>query len=223
MTTTSTPSELHYLTTDETRALLAVAAIKSIRDHAIWTTAYWHGMRASEVGLLTLDHVRLDASRIFITRLKGSNSGEYPMSPEEVSAMRAWLKVRGSDPGPLFASQRGAGISRQRLHNLMKGYCDRAGIRSPKDHFHVLRHSIAVHMADRGMDVAVIQDWLGHKSITSTMVYMKITNKSRVRTAEAMFAPEKISPISPATSDPRPRINWAGNTPAATRKRKVSG
>jgi type 1 fimbriae regulatory protein FimB len=195
--------ELHYLTKPEVHRLLDATNKRSVRDRAIWTTAYWHGMRASEVGLLTVADVRLDAARIFIRRLKGSNSGEYQMSPGEVTAMRAWLKIRTSIPGPLFISSRLGGISRQRLHNLMRVYCEMANIPHPKNHFHVLRHSIAVHMADQGLDVAVIQDWLGHRSITSTMVYMKITNVSRARTAEAMFGE------SPAPAPPAAKINWS--------------
>lgn len=210
----TTNQDLHYLTKPEVHRLLDATDKRSVRDRAIWTTAYWHGLRASEVGLLTVADVRLDAARIFIRRLKGSNSGEYPMSATEVTALRAWLKIRHSTPGPLFCSTRGDGISRQRLHNLMRVYCEMAGIAHPKNHFHVLRHSIAVHMADMGKDVAVIQDWLGHRSITSTMVYMKITNISRIRTAKDIFSedPEPAPAPAPApvtAPDSRPVVNWS--------------
>jgi type 1 fimbriae regulatory protein FimB len=207
--TASTNQDLHYLTKDETRRLLAKTYVRSVRDHAIWTTAYWHGMRVSEVGLLTPADVRLDAARIYIRRLKGSNSGEYPMSPDEVTAMRAWLKIRKHTPGPLFVSSRGDAISRQRLHNLMRVYCELADIAHPKNHFHVLRHSIAVHMADMGKDVSVIQDWLGHRSITSTMIYMKITNISRIRTARDIFGEDETVGTVETVPTPRPKINWS--------------
>jgi len=175
-----------YLTKPQTRALLA--SLDTVRNRAIWTVAYWRGLRASEVGLLSLSDWRPESSRLFVHRLKGSNSGEYKVSPEEDRALRAWVKVRGEAPGPLFPSSRGIPISRQRLHNLMVGFCAKAKIPHPVNHFHVLRHSIAVHLAEAGTDVSLIQDWLGHRSITNTMVYVQITNHNRDRNAEAMYA-----------------------------------
>ncbi len=205
-------TNLSYLTQIEVDKLLAVVGSHSIRDTAIWTTAYWRGLRASEVGMLLWEDWRQDSNRLFVRRLKGSNSGEYMLSPAEITALRAWSKVRGSTPGPLFPSQRGSGrLSRQRLHNLMKYYCGQCGIVPPKDHFHVLRHSIAVHMADKGMDVAVIQDWLGHRDITSTMVYVRITNVSRARAAQMMY--EQPKPTTAADAKPakaaKVRVKWA--------------
>jgi integrase/recombinase XerD len=182
------PTRITYLTKPQTRALLST--IPTVRDRAIWTVAYWRGLRASEVGLLTLADWRPESSRLFVHRLKGSSSGEYKVSPDESSALRAWVKVRGLHPGPLFPSSRNTPISRQRLHNLMRHYCARASppIPHPVNHFHVLRHSIAVHLADAGTDVALIQDWLGHRSISNTMIYVQISNRRRDRNAEAMYA-----------------------------------
>jgi site-specific recombinase XerD len=91
----------------------------------------------------------------------------------------------------------------------MRVYCELASIPRPKDHFHVLRHSIAVHMADAGTGVADIQDWLGHKAISSTMVYMKITNVSRARTAKAIFGGEPEPPVN----TPTPKVPWSKDTP----------
>ena len=117
----------------------------------------------------------------------GSNSGEYKISPAEATALRSWLKVRGASPGPMFPSTYGLPISRQRLHNLMREFCALAGIGPPVNHCHVLRHSIAVHLAEKGVDVAVIQDWLGHRDISSTMVYVRITNVARDRASDFMY------------------------------------
>jgi len=65
------------------------------------------------------------------------------------------------------------------LDVLMKRYCTLAGIARDKAHFHALRHSCATQLMDRGEDIAIVQDHLGHASIANTQIYAKITNKRR--------------------------------------------
>ena len=188
-----TQHKISYLTEEQIAKLLDV--VTGTRDTAIWTVAYWRGLRASEVGMLQIEDWKPESGRLYVRRLKGSNSGEYKLSPAEIKALRAWVGVRGvTTPGPLFPSDLGRPISRQRLHNLMKEFCRLAGIKPPVDHFHVLRHSIAVHLANEGVDVAVIQDWLGHRDISSTMVYVRITNSNRDRAADLMYAARAPEP-----------------------------
>lgn len=203
-----TPTKITYLTSEQTTALLA--ATDTVRNRAIFTVAYWRGLRASEVGLLQMSDWHDANARLYVHRVKNSNSGEYLVSPQEIAAIRAWVKVRGTDPGPLFPSRTiGHAVSRQRLHLLMRDHCQRAGIAAPLNHFHVLRHSIAVHLAEAGTDAALIQDWLGHKSIMSTMVYLKITNKLRDRAAEAMYGNGNGKVVDDKGS--RVGVNWSAN------------
>lgn len=212
-------TELHYLTQDELARLLSKTIKDTARNHAIFTVAYWHGLRASEVGRIRSTDWHPDTNRLYVRRLKGSNSGEYIVGSETATALKSWMKVRGTDPGPLFVSMRGgAPISRQRLHNLMVGYCAQAGIAHPKNHFHVLRHSVAVHMADKGIDVAKIQDWLGHKSLTSTMVYVVITNKARHDTAGLLYGGRGITVTEEATDQGKVKVNWKKDKQGAVRK-----
>src|SRR6266852_81759 len=81
--------------------------------------------------------------RIFIHRLKGSNSGHHHLMREEARALRAWLKVRGSFPGPIFLSKQKRPIDRTTLHLLMKKYGTLAGSPAKLRHFHVLKHASA--------------------------------------------------------------------------------
>src|SRR5579863_8144086 len=89
-----------YLTEEELKAFLG--AIKSARDRAIFTVMYWRGLRRSEVGTLMISAWRQQAGRIYVKRKKGSESGEYPLSPAEQRALKAWIRERGQSPGPLF-------------------------------------------------------------------------------------------------------------------------
>lgn len=157
------------------------------RDRAIFRVAYHAGLRASEIGLLELRDYNQRTERIMIHRLKGSDSGEHGCSREESRALHAWLKVRGSLPGPLFASNRRQGISRFMLDKLIKKYGFLSGLPAKLRHFHVFKHSCAVHLLDKGLGIEDVQDWLGHVNIQSTAIYAKITNPRRQRVAEQLM------------------------------------
>src|SRR5437879_1424854 len=89
---------------------------------------------------------------------------------EEARALRAWLKVRGSFPGPIFLSKQKRPIDRTTLHLLMKKYGAAAGIPAKLRHFHVLKHCCATHLLSKGFGVERVQDWIGHANIQSTLV-----------------------------------------------------
>ena len=111
---------------------------------------------------------------------------------EEARALRAWLKVRGSFPGPIFLSKQKRPIDRTTLHLLMKKYGAAAGIPETLRHFHVFKapagapspcnHDVdccATHLLSKGFGVERVQDWIGHANIQSTMEYAKVTNARR--------------------------------------------
>ena len=181
---------IKYLTQDELKRLLGV--IESKRDLAIFRVAYYHGLRASEIGMLKLDDANLARGRIRIDRAKHSQGGEYPMHPSEVKAIKAWLKERKDGIPWLFPSQRGLPISRFTLDKLMKQYGAKAGIPADKRHFHVLKHSIATHMLDAGTDIRSVQDWIGHKNIQNTVVYAQISNRARDDLSKKLIASPMI-------------------------------
>jgi type 1 fimbriae regulatory protein FimB len=180
------PAEtIKYLTKDELGRLLKV--IRDPRDRAIWVIAYFRGLRASEVGKLEMSHWKPDKQKLLVRRLKGSKSSEYLLSPQEIKALKAWLKVRGAKPGPIFPSRRGRGISRQMLDVLMRKYGAEANIPADKRHFHVLKHSIATHLVERGVEILQIQGWLGHRSINSTLEYAHLHDSARDELAERLY------------------------------------
>jgi integrase len=176
------------LTIPETARFFKV--IKAPRDRGIFSLAYYHGLRASELGLLKLSDYRqgssLNLDRIRLVRLKGSISGECAVVPAAAQAVRAWLRKRGHQEGPLFPSRQRGPISRFQIFRLMRRYCEAADIPKEKQHPHCLRHSTAVHLlADRREGVCDVQRHLGHADIRSTMVYLQgLTdefNEQRIR------------------------------------------
>src|SRR5438552_378194 len=142
---------MSFLSEEEIERLFGVIA--SIRDRAIFRLAYHAGLRASEIGMLQLRDYDAKAAKIFVHRLKGSNSGHHHLMREEARALRAWLKVRGSYPGPILLSKQKRPIDRTTLHLLMKKYGAAAGIPEKLRHFHVLKHCCATHLLSKGFGV----------------------------------------------------------------------
>jgi integrase len=173
-----------YLQEEELERFFRV--IRSPRDRALFRLAYHAGLRASEVGMLDMRDYVVRTGRIYVHRLKGSNSGEHHLCREEAKALTAWLKVRGTAPGPIFQSNRKRGISRKMLHVLMQHYGRLAMIPPKLCHFHVLKHSCATHLLSRGFGVEQVQDWMGHVNIANTMIYARVTNSRRDQMANAL-------------------------------------
>ena len=156
--------------------------ISSSRDYALFSLMYYFGLRASEVGLIGLDHIDLNRHRIRITRLKSGISAEYPLprSSRLVRKLKAYLDIRGfGDRDALFLSRLKQPISRQQISVLFKEYAKRVKLPEDKRHAHTMRHSVAVHMLDSGFTQEEVRDRLGHRDIRSTDVYARISNKKR--------------------------------------------
>jgi len=177
---------IKYLTQDELKRLFQT--INSKRDKAIFTVAYNHGLRCCEIGMLKLEDINLESGRIRVNRAKNSQSGEYLMQPDEIKAIKAWLRQRKDNNPYLFPSERGLPISRRMLDYLTKKYGARAGLPKDKRHFHVLKHSIATHLFEAGADIRFVQDWIGHKNIQNTVVYTQITNRVRDEQSLKLFS-----------------------------------
>lgn len=176
----------NHLTKEELAGLFR--AITDARDRAMFRVAYWRGLRASEIGRLTLAAFNPKEGRLKFSRLKGSKGGNDILSPEELKYLKAWLKVRGSQPGPLFPSNRGKGISRQQVYVLVRKYGEAAGLPKGKCHPHILKHSIASHLAKRDVPALKIQKWLGHSSFNSTQHYLHIEQQDQDATAREIYS-----------------------------------
>lgn len=174
---------IRYHKLEEISRLLKV--ITSIRDKAIFTIAYHHGMRVSEVGLLReCDYAN---NQLQIRREKRGRIRTYDLRDEEVKALKDWIKIRGWDHGPetpLFLSRKMQPIGRRQLDRLMKVYGKKAKLDPEKCYFHTLRHSCAVHMVEADIPLVKIRDWLGHRSIQSTMRYANVSDKALEKTAD---------------------------------------
>jgi type 1 fimbriae regulatory protein FimB len=181
-----TPPAITFLTQDEVRRLFAV--IGDTRDRALFQLAYHHGLRASEVSLLHREDLNTQQGRIYIPRVKGSIAKTFPVQPEDVRCLRAYLHTRRDDAPYLFVSSRGIPLERRSYWDLMQKYGAQAGLPKVKRRFHALRHAIAVHLLDAGADVAFVQDRLRHANIQNTILYMRYTTATRDAHTRHWFA-----------------------------------
>ncbi len=162
-----------YLTRDEVARLLR-AAKKSrhgARNHAMILIAYRHGLRASELVGLRWSDVDLERGTIYCRRAKGSRSTVHPLKCDEAAAIKRLLRQRKRDAGVfVFQSERGERMSRSAFWCVVALAGERAGL-PVKAYAHLLRHSCGYYLANKGCDLRLIQDYLGHKQIQNTVRY----------------------------------------------------
>ncbi|HYK01056.1 MAG TPA: tyrosine-type recombinase/integrase [Thermoanaerobaculia bacterium] len=164
----------HY-TKEQAEGFFATIPAENIRDLLLFDLTYRHGLRRGEAALLELSDIKGD--QIFIARLKGGDAHWHPLHPRSRQLLRAYLAVRPADRCPyLFRGKQRTRrpLSEEAINYLFQRYATAAGL--PKDlrHVHVLRHSIGVHLATAGWDIADVQWWLGHKDIESTAIYFQV-------------------------------------------------
>lgn len=171
-----------YLRPDEMERLLAAAhqTRNPERDYAICLLAFRHGLRVSELCALRLGDVNLEVGEIYIRRCKGSKSGAHPVFNGETAALKAWLAVRAQmkvseEVDTVFVSEQRKPLNRVSVWYLIKGLASEAGLEGV--HPHSLRHSTGYHLTNQGRDLRLIQDFMGHASISSTVRYTCVDTK----------------------------------------------
>jgi len=169
-----------YLTREEVERFFRAIPAANIRDRALFDLIYRHGLRRREAAQLTLDDVQ--GGKIWIARVKRGVPGGYPLHPRSKQLLRGYLAVRPNDGCPyLFRTRRQSGtpISGSEINRLFHEYAAAADLPARRSHVHILRHSIGTHLMNAGWDLADVKDWLGHRDISSTLIYAQITNKRR--------------------------------------------
>ena len=192
----SWPALPRFLSLDEVDRLLAQPDVNTptgVRDRALLELLYATGMRVTELVTLQVDDLKLDAG--FLTCLgKGSKERVVPMGRFAVdwvrrylaSARPALLKTRTSSY--LFVNARGGPtLSRVGFWKIIKKHGRQAGLTQDLSP-HVLRHSFATHLLERGADLRMIQTLLGHADLSSTQIYTHIL-EARLKAVYDQFHP----------------------------------
>jgi integrase/recombinase XerD len=152
----------------------------ALRDRALLELLYGSGARISEAVGLAVDDLEL-SERTVLLRGKGGRHRRVPLGGYAVRALEAYLvrarpelAARGTGTAAVFLNSRGGPLSRQSAWVVLRTAAERAGLAtgiSP----HTLRHSFATHLMEGGADVRVVQELLGHASVTTTQIYTLVT------------------------------------------------
>ena len=183
----------------EVEALLAAAGDESLlglRDRALLELLYGTGARISEAVGLDVDDLDLDAG---VLRLRGKGGKErmVPVGSYARAAVAAYLvrarpalTAAGTGTPAIFLNARGGRLSRQSAWTALRVAATRAGLTGEVSP-HTLRHSFATHLLDGGADVRVVQELLGHASVTTTQIYTLVT-VDRLREVYAASHPRAL-------------------------------
>ena len=183
----------HFLTAQEMDSLLKIPDTKKpggIRDLALLECLYATGMRVSEITELPVEHVYLD-NKFIKCRGKGDKERLVPLGSVAVSACQTYLtRVRSklkTRTNHFFLGRSGGGLTRQFVWQMIKKYARLAGI-TKEITPHTFRHSFATHLLERGADLRVVQELLGHADISTTQIYTHVSG-NRLKSIHAKFHP----------------------------------
>ncbi len=151
-----------------------------LRDRALVEFLYGTGTRISEVIDLDVDDVDLETMTVIVTG-KGSKQRLLPLGEFAALAVDAYLirgrpalATKGRGTPRLFLNSLGRPLSRQSAYAVVRAAAERSGLTSVVGP-HTLRHSFATHLIEGGADVRVVQELLGHASVTTTQIYTMVT------------------------------------------------
>jgi integrase/recombinase XerD len=188
------------ISTSQVEQLLEASSVggtpSSLRDRALLEVLYGCGARISEATGLDVDDLDLEGGAVRLLG-KGGKERVVPIGSFARSAVQEYLvrarpgfAVRGTGTPALFLNTRGGRLSRQSAWAALRASAERAGL-STSISPHTLRHSFATHLLDGGADVRVVQELLGHASVTTTQIYTLVTAE-RLREVYAAAHPRAL-------------------------------
>lgn len=176
----------NYLTPTEFQTFLRAAKLTEYpeRDQLIALLMYRHGLRVSELLKIKLSDLDLNDNTLHIQRSKGEDNAAHPLQADTIKALNSYMKARnGMKKKPhniswLILSEQGTSFTRQGINYLVGMIGKKALL--PHVHPHMFRHSCGYVLANKGLDTRLIQEYLGHKDIKSTVRYTTV-NAERFR------------------------------------------
>jgi len=188
-----------YLTRAELQALLDAPDRRTrsgLRDRAMLHLAYACGLRVSELTGIQLDDINHPTADTVHVLGKGRRERVLPMWKETQAVLRDWLRVRpAGDEQALFLNARGEAIGRHGFASRLTVHVKTAQRAAPslarkKVTPHVLRHTCAIHTLEATGDIRRVALWLGHSSVTSTEIYLRIDPSEKLDILDAGVPPQ---------------------------------
>jgi integrase/recombinase XerD len=159
---------VHRLSRDEEQKLIKQAYRETGNHGLLLKTLFLTGARVSEFVSLKVSDLFFDEQMILIEKGKGGKSRYVPVLPELAQELKTHLGARQT--GYIFESNRHTKFTARRIQQIVKETAQQAGIKK-KVHPHLLRHTVATLLLERGMPLEQIQKFLGHSKIETTQIY----------------------------------------------------
>lgn len=175
-----------FLLTEEANAVVDARGLGGdarVRDVAVLELLYATGLRVSELAGLDLEALDRETRTVRVLG-KGSKERMVPYGAPAARALDAYLGRRATARGPVFVNRRGGRLSTRSIHAIVRRAARAAGVTrrvSP----HTLRHTFATHLLDRGADLRMIQELLGHSRLSTTQRYTHVSTAQLLKTYEA--------------------------------------
>ncbi|MFC1910683.1 tyrosine-type recombinase/integrase, partial [Chloroflexota bacterium] len=172
----------HFLAQEEIEKLLSAPDLskpQGLRDRALMELLYASGMRVSEIVQLDADKIDLESREIRVWG-KGAKERVVLMGEPAAGAILNYIRngrpqlLSGKYTTALFITKYGKRLIERRVQKMLEKMALKAGIEK-KVYPHMLRHTFATHMLDGGADLRVVQELLGHASLSTTQVYTHVT------------------------------------------------
>lgn len=167
----------NYLTNYEFKRLKSEVLKGGKHKEKYWLMlqlAFEGGLRVSEMCGLTIHDINIDNGTMLCRRGKGSNTTTIYLTKETLKKLDDYIKIF-NPVEHLFLSSKGTPYTQGSVNKMFKRYCEKAKIPVLKRRFHVLKHTRGVFLAEKGLNLQQIKNFLGHKSIQSTLVYAVFT------------------------------------------------
>lgn len=200
-----------FLSEEETRQLLAqpgTTTVLGLRDRALLTLLYGTGIRASEAATLRECDVDLADGTVRVTG-KGGHERVVPLNIEVGRALTQYRQARGAQTpsASFFRSRGGRGMSRNAIYERVRLHARKARIVrrvSP----HRLRHTFATHLVKKGVQLVTIRDLLGHRSISSTQIYLHTTAEDLRQAAEKHPVEQLVTQVKDLLPNVKLPMQW---------------
>jgi integrase len=176
--TVDTPApRREYVTEDEVERLVKAASKhqQGGRDALMILMAYRHGLRVSELIGLQWGQVDLDAGRLRVRRLKGSDDSVHPLGGREVRGLRKLRRDQPVGSRFVFVTSRGAPMTRNGFFKILAKAGQAVGLEDV--HPHLLRHGTGFRLVNMGLDTLSLAAYLGHRNLQNTARYTKMDSK----------------------------------------------
>ena len=206
-------SPVEFLTEEETAAIVTAPNPNSWigrRDRTLLLVAVQTGLRNSEISSLRRQDVEFGTGPHVRCLGKGRKTRCTPLRPDVAAALKEWLLEQDGDPGrPVFPNSQGRRLSSDAIQRLVARHVATARRACPSLTEktvtpHTLRHTLAMDLLRRGVDLSVIALWLGHESIETTQIYihadMRLKEKALAHATSSGLVPSRFHPRDPLLS-----------------------